>query len=203
MASAAEIKMQGAVEMATDPDSSVTSDDAQKKMVEESKKAGIPAFTFDPNASTEEKAAQARAVSYLVLPGSYHMLIDFSSKRVPEGFHHEHKSKGVAVVTDIDDGMPGAYDLPPPTTAGALAATAPPKDQSGKPLTNGVNGHMDADEKKHWIEKAGWAPRFGTGDSSESIEGESLGDHQTWVEGKLDDKFFGGKFLIALRSDPD
>ena len=63
MASAAEIKMQGAVEMAQDPNSSVTSDDAQKKMVEESKKAGVPAFTFDPNASPEEKAAQARAVS--------------------------------------------------------------------------------------------------------------------------------------------
>jgi len=26
------------------------------------------------------------------------------------------------------------------------------------------------------------------------MEEESLADHQTWVEGKLDDKFFGGKF---------
>jgi hypothetical protein len=67
MASAAEIKTQGAVEMAQDPNSSVTSVDAQKKIVEESKKAGVAAFTFDPNASPEEKAAQARAVSYLVL----------------------------------------------------------------------------------------------------------------------------------------
>lgn len=61
--STAEIKSQGAVEMANDPNSSVTSDDAQKKMVEESKKAGVAAFTFNPNASPEEKAAQARAVS--------------------------------------------------------------------------------------------------------------------------------------------
>jgi hypothetical protein len=64
MASAAEIKTEGAVEMAQDPNSSVTADDAQKKLVEESKKAGVAAFTFDPNASPEEKAAQARAVSY-------------------------------------------------------------------------------------------------------------------------------------------
>ena len=65
MASAAEIKTEGAVEMAQDPNSSVTADDAQKKLVEESKKAGVAAFSFDPNASPEEKAAQARAVSYL------------------------------------------------------------------------------------------------------------------------------------------
>jgi hypothetical protein len=64
MASAAELKTQGAVEMANDPNSSVTADDAQKKLVEESKKAGVAAFQFDPNASPEEKAAQARAVSY-------------------------------------------------------------------------------------------------------------------------------------------
>jgi hypothetical protein len=70
MASAAEIKMQAAVEMAQDPNSSVTPDDAQKKMVEESKKAGVAAFTFDPNAAPEEKAAQARAVSCLFASGA-------------------------------------------------------------------------------------------------------------------------------------
>jgi hypothetical protein len=64
MASAAEMKTQGAVEMANDPGSSATANDAQKKMVEESQKAGLPAFTFDPNASPEEKSALARAVSY-------------------------------------------------------------------------------------------------------------------------------------------
>jgi hypothetical protein len=61
--SAAELKTQAAVEMARDPNSSVTSDDAQKKMVEESHKAGVAAFTFDPNATPAQKAAQARAVS--------------------------------------------------------------------------------------------------------------------------------------------
>ena len=62
-ADAAELKAQGVVEAAQDPNSSVTADDAQQKIVAESKKAGIPAFTFDPDASPEEKAAQARAVS--------------------------------------------------------------------------------------------------------------------------------------------
>jgi hypothetical protein len=61
--SAAEIKTQGAVEMANDPNSSVTADDVEKKIVDESQKAGVAAFTFNPNASPEEKAAQARAVS--------------------------------------------------------------------------------------------------------------------------------------------
>ncbi len=58
-----ELKQQGAIEAAQDPDSAVTADDAQKKILEESKKAGVAAFTFDPNASTEQKTAQARAVS--------------------------------------------------------------------------------------------------------------------------------------------
>ncbi|KAE8444609.1 hypothetical protein EG329_014440 [Mollisiaceae sp. DMI_Dod_QoI] len=169
---AGELKAQGVVEAAQDPKSSVTADDAQRKIVAESQKAGVAAFTFDPDASPEEKAAQARA-------------------RVPEGFHHEHKSKAVAIPTDIDDGKPGAYDLPPPSTAGALAPTGPPKDANGKPLTNGTAGQVDKEDEERWIERAGWAPRFGSGISDDSVEGESLLDHQTWVEGKLDDKFFG------------
>lgn len=113
-------------------------------------------------------------------------------QRVPEGFHHEHKSKAVAIPTDIDDGQPGAYDLPPPSTAGALAPTGPSKDANGKPMANGTAGMVDAEDEDRWIERAGWAPRFGNGISSDSIMGESLLDHQTWVEGKLEDKFFGG-----------
>ena len=115
---------------------------------------------------------------------------------MPVGFHHEHKSKGVAVATDIDDGKPGAYDLPPPSTAGALPPPAKGKD--GKPLTNGVNGQMHKDENAEWVEKAGWAPRFGNGLPPGTVEEVSLADHQTWVEGKLDDKFFGGKLCHLL-----
>jgi hypothetical protein len=60
--SAAELKTQGVIEAAQDPNSSVTADDAQQKLVTESRKAGVAAFTFDPNASPEEKAAIARSV---------------------------------------------------------------------------------------------------------------------------------------------
>lgn len=49
--------------MARDPDTNVTAKDAEKVIMDESKKAGAPAFEFDPNASPEEKAAQAKAVS--------------------------------------------------------------------------------------------------------------------------------------------
>lgn len=60
---AAELKQQGAIEAARNPESSVSADDAQKKMLEESKAAGVAAFTFDPDASPEQKRAQAREVS--------------------------------------------------------------------------------------------------------------------------------------------
>lgn len=57
-----ELKSQGAVEAAADPNSRVSAQDAERTMVEESMKAGAAAYQFDPNASPEEKAAQARAV---------------------------------------------------------------------------------------------------------------------------------------------
>jgi len=120
-------------------------------------------------------------------------------QRVPENFHHVHKSKGVSVPTDIDDGKPGAYDLPPPSTAGALAPTAPPKDKDGNPLSNGANGYIDPEDYDRWVERTGWAPRYGSGDNAEELaEEENIADHQTWVEGKLDDKFFGGEFLALV-----
>ncbi len=37
-------------------------EDAEQAITNESKKAGVAAFQFDPDASPEEKAAQARAV---------------------------------------------------------------------------------------------------------------------------------------------
>lgn len=58
-----ELKIEGVVESAQDPDTSTTADDAQQKILEESRRAGVAAFTFDPDASLEEKKRQARAVS--------------------------------------------------------------------------------------------------------------------------------------------
>jgi hypothetical protein len=60
---AAELKTQGVVEAAQDPNSSITAEDAEQRIVAESKKAGVAAFSFDPDATPEQKAAQARAVS--------------------------------------------------------------------------------------------------------------------------------------------
>lgn len=59
---ASELKQQGAFEAARDPDSGVTAQAAENIAVKEAKKAGSAAFHFDPNASVEEKRAQARSV---------------------------------------------------------------------------------------------------------------------------------------------
>ncbi|KAL8713354.1 MAG: hypothetical protein Q9220_002553 [cf. Caloplaca sp. 1 TL-2023] len=164
---AAELKSEGAAEAARNPESNVTSQDAQHVMATESKKAGVAAFEFDPNASPEAKAAQARS-------------------HVPPGFHHDKKPKAVGVATDIDDGSPDQYDLPTPSKGGAL----PPS-----PTTNGqgrqANGHLHQDDKSRYEERVGWAPRFGQGSITEAEAAESPLDHQTWMESKLDDKFFG------------
>lgn len=69
---AQELKQQGAVEAAANPESSVTADDAQKEIVEASKNVGVPAFTFDPDASPEEKKAQAQAVRSASHPHPLH-----------------------------------------------------------------------------------------------------------------------------------
>lgn len=59
---ASELKSQGALEAARDPDSNVTAQAAENTAVEEAKKSGSVAYQFDPNASSEEKRAQARSV---------------------------------------------------------------------------------------------------------------------------------------------
>ena len=52
---------------AQDSDNKVTPEDAEAVIANESNKAGIPAFRFDPDASPEEKAAQARSVTLRIL----------------------------------------------------------------------------------------------------------------------------------------
>lgn len=82
--------------------------------------------------------------------------------------------------SDINDG-PDDYDLPPPTTAGAIAP----------PTTNGdvkaMNGSFPEDDQ--W-KKTGWAPRFEIKDDPADNDA-LISDHQTFLEGKLDDKFYG------------
>ena len=62
-----------------------------------------------------------------------------------------------------------------------------------------MNGSADPDEKARW-ERVGWAPRFGSGDVGADDETTML-DHQTWLEGKLDDKYFGGMAQLAQFQD--
>lgn len=59
-----ELKQQGAEEAARDPKSSVTAEGAEKVIVDESRKAGAVALQFDPDATPEQKSAQARAVCH-------------------------------------------------------------------------------------------------------------------------------------------
>jgi hypothetical protein len=61
-AQAGELKTQGVVEAAQDPNSNVTAQDVEKKIIEESRKAGVAAYHFDSNATAEEKIAQLRDV---------------------------------------------------------------------------------------------------------------------------------------------
>ncbi|RMZ68452.1 membrane bound c2 domain [Pyrenophora seminiperda CCB06] len=159
-----ELKQQGVLDAAKDPDSSITAQQAEGAMVKEAQAGGSAAFQFDPNASPEQKRAQARA-------------------RVPPGFHHERNKNATALVSDADDNGPSQYNLPPPSKAGAVETSAQAK----------ANGHVPekGNDDARW-DRVGWAPRFGMPGSDEPIEDEaSLADHQTWLEGRIEDKFFG------------
>jgi hypothetical protein len=68
---------------------------------------------------------------------------------------------------------------------GAMAAPDAATDADGKK----VNGFADPEDNDRWVERTGWAPRFGNPADDE----ESPLDHQTWVEQRLDEKFFGGE----------
>lgn len=58
-----EVKQQAASEAARDPTSAMSAEGAEQVILDESRKAGAVALQFDPDASPEEKAAQAKAVS--------------------------------------------------------------------------------------------------------------------------------------------
>lgn len=61
------------------------------------------------------------------------------------------------------------------------------------PTSDKANGHApELDEEQRW-QRVGWAPRFGMPGSDEPEDESTLLDHQTWLEGKLEDKFFGGR----------
>jgi hypothetical protein len=59
------------------------------------------------------------------------------------------------------------------------------------------NGDINHEEHERYIQKTGWAPRFGQGSITEEEAGASLLDHATLLETKLDEKFFGGTFAVS------
>ncbi|KAJ5707921.1 hypothetical protein N7488_007722 [Penicillium malachiteum] len=155
--------IQAATELTQDPQSKVNPDTVEETIVKETKEAGIPAYQFDPNSSPEDKAAAAQA-------------------RLPPGFHHEKKPKGIAVITDKDDGK-ADYDLPPPRSATTLIAED----------ANAAEGEkLDQDEDMRWARhRTGWEPKFHQEQTEEEQAEGTLIDHQTFLEGRLSDKFFG------------
>ncbi|KAH8737653.1 C2 domain-containing protein [Ilyonectria robusta] len=161
---ASELKQQGVLEAAADPQSSVTADDAQKAIVEASKNAGVAAFTFDPDATPEQKRAQARAA-------------------IPRELQNSRRPKGAAIITDVDDGTGPVEDLPEPSKDGVLDVA---RDEDGKPLADGE----DPASGEPPYSRTGWAPRLGW-PTDEMLEQESLLDHATWVEGQLPDHLYG------------
>jgi hypothetical protein len=75
-----------------------------------------------------------------------------------------------------------------------VPASLDAKDKDGEAVANGAITH---DEKDRWVQRTGWAPRFGNGDPKDD-EGPTLLDHETWLEGKIGDKFFGGMCNSSL-----
>ncbi|KAE8369882.1 C2 domain-containing protein [Aspergillus caelatus] len=160
-----ELKEEGAIEAAElapqDPQAAAA---AEKVLVDETRKAGLPAYQFDPNATPEEKAAAAAA-------------------QLPPGLKHDTKPKGMAIITDKDDGTPSQYDLPPPKSATALL------DEEKTDISQGENGMT---EDLRWArDRTGWAPRFHEEPTEEEKAEGTLLDHQDFLESRLDDKFFG------------
>ncbi|KAE8348838.1 C2 domain-containing protein [Aspergillus coremiiformis] len=163
-----ELKEAGAIEVAEqapqDPQAVAA---VERVLVDETRKAGFPAHQFDPNATPEEKAAAAAA-------------------QLPPGLKHEKKPQGLAVTTDKDDGTPGHYDLPAPKSANALIAEE--KNEAAR----GAEGENGMTEDLRWArDRTGWAPRFHEEPTEEEKAEGTLLDHQDFLEGSLDDKFFG------------
>ncbi|KAL7819079.1 tricalbin [Trichoderma gracile] len=156
-----ELKVQGAIEAAQDPQTSVSPDDAERLLVDQARNAGAPAFIFDPNASVEEKRSQVAAA-------------------IPPELQQIRRNKATAIATDVDDGTGPDEELPEPTKEGALDDAG--KDKS---LANG-----DADNAEAPYSRTGWAPQIGWPVES-ALEGESLLDHTTWAESQLPDHLYG------------
>jgi hypothetical protein len=120
--------------------------------------------------------------------------VGFTNLAFQRAHHHQREPKGVGVATDLDDG-PDQYDLPPPSKDGVIAS---PEDAHGRP----TSAHGTVPEDERWArDRVGWEPRFGTGETAEEKDDtRNLLDHQTFLEGKLDEKFYGGAYESSRES---
>ncbi|KAF4123506.1 Ca2+-dependent lipid-binding protein, contains C2 domain [Geosmithia morbida] len=158
---AAELKAEGAIEAAQSTQTREAADAAQNEILEQSKRSGVPAFSFDPDASAAEKRAQAR-------------------NAIPAELRSREKAH--AIVSDIDDGTGPDEELPEAGKGGAIDIA---NGSVGRPLGDG-----DPEAKEEPFSRTGWAPMFGPlGDKDEEFQ--SLLEHATWLEGKLPDQFYG------------
>ncbi|EEQ86686.1 hypothetical protein RJZ56_006914 [Blastomyces dermatitidis] len=97
---------------------------------------------------------------------------------IPSDMFKQSQTKAVGVSTDIVNGT------------SSISSKAPKVVDAGKPEAPAeTNGELD--EAARWDRhRTGWAPRFHTPED-DMDEGDTLLDHQTFIETKLDDKFFG------------
>ncbi|KAL1977493.1 hypothetical protein VTN31DRAFT_352 [Thermomyces dupontii] len=142
----------------------------EEALVKESVKAGVPAFQFDPASPPQEKARAAREA---ILP-------ETRLKR----------PKALTLTTDRDATGPDQYDLPSTKKATEMAVKSPAPTEKSTAPPNGTDEELTEDNR--WAaDRTGWAPQFAQPDTEEGAEDETLLDHRTFLEGKLDDKFFG------------
>ncbi|EGE01667.1 membrane bound C2 domain-containing protein [Trichophyton equinum CBS 127.97] len=142
----------------------------EQKLVDESKKAGVPAFQFDPDASPEKKAEQAKMA-------------------IPAGFQ-KNGTNGTNGTQAVNGKKADA--VAPATDMGATNGTKKPAemekaDEAEKPK---MEVKELTEEEKFAPGRTGWAPRF-SAPAAEEGAGEEPGLPPTLLEGKLEDKFFG------------
>lgn len=74
-----------------------------------------------------------------------------------------------------------------------MAVKSPTPTEKSTTQPNGTDEELT--EEQRWAaDRTGWAPQFAQPEPEEAAEDETLLDHRTFLEGKLDDKFFGGKW---------
>ncbi|KAM0720138.1 hypothetical protein Q7P37_004274 [Cladosporium fusiforme] len=128
----AELKQQGVIDAARDPNTAIDAEQAEQALLNQSRAAGAAAFTFDPDATAEEKARQVKERNEAV------------------GRPHR-KHVTAALVSDQDDGQTAGYDLPEPSKQGALPV----------PGSGDADVVDEKQAKEEEFSRVGWAPRFG------------------------------------------